>query len=708
MSLNIWRSWICKCGLFLAPGLVAAAVWWHYRYRLALATLVKSFRRFKSQGYIYTELDEDSREIRILTLLPGPFDAPIHIVLEPYSFTDESVPSYEALSYTWGQVEHPQTIWVGEDRFSKLEVTDNLAKALPYLRHEAKPRRFWIDAICINQQDLGERSSQVKRMPEIYSQASGVVVWLGPEKDESALAMSLLQDMGSGIVVDWNAYTSVSISDANLNVVDGSLTVAEERIAYSKEELSAIAALLSRHWFERLWIVQEICLACPNTSVQCGNTTMSWNDLSNSIFLLHTKRWEWYDPLEEQKIRARLYDIVTFIRIRYRSCNPFKTLLEATKNQNCSDPRDRVFAVLSLAEDLYMQPDYTKSISDTFQAVTLHYLKTTRSLDTVVSMGLRQNSDTGPTWIPDWSNLPRTNPIPPHLASGESEAVFHCEGNLLSVRGISVGTVSQVESFELSGLTRTAYVKMDSEIRRVIYSFFENKVASSEDLSALAQTLIPNALAHNYHPKDENDPTLQETIAYLATFIDSNGTIANADGDMADENPRIKRILDHIQFFCCDRALFCTDEGSFGLGPQTLRKGDLVTVLLGSNLPAALRPTNCDKWQVVGETYLHGFGDNEALLGPLDDGVTVVSRLDDGVGSWAYLNEKTGELASEDPRLGMLPPNWTRKQHEEQDRWTWFVNEQTGEERSKDIGDPRLDIGELEKLDVRLREFVLV
>ena len=49
-----------------------------------------------------------------------------------------------------------------------LPVTVNLFHALKYLRHEAISRTFWIDAICVNQEDLDERGKQVQRMADIY------------------------------------------------------------------------------------------------------------------------------------------------------------------------------------------------------------------------------------------------------------------------------------------------------------------------------------------------------------------------------------------------------------------------------------------------------------------------------------------------------------------------------------------------------------
>ena len=43
---------------------------------------------------------------------------------------------------------------------------------------------YWIDAICINQEDDLEKSSQVALMGEIYKEAANAIVWLGSTYDK--------------------------------------------------------------------------------------------------------------------------------------------------------------------------------------------------------------------------------------------------------------------------------------------------------------------------------------------------------------------------------------------------------------------------------------------------------------------------------------------------------------------------------------------
>jgi len=51
----------------------------------------------------------------------------------------------------------------------------------------------WVDALCIDQHNKDERAAQVRLMGQIYSGAVSVAIWIGPEYEESALALQLLQ-----------------------------------------------------------------------------------------------------------------------------------------------------------------------------------------------------------------------------------------------------------------------------------------------------------------------------------------------------------------------------------------------------------------------------------------------------------------------------------------------------------------------------------
>lgn len=59
------------------------------------------------------------------------------------------------------------------------DVRQNLWMALRHLKHKNQDRTIWIDALCINQEDItGEMSRQIPHLGRIYSEVSRVVVWM--------------------------------------------------------------------------------------------------------------------------------------------------------------------------------------------------------------------------------------------------------------------------------------------------------------------------------------------------------------------------------------------------------------------------------------------------------------------------------------------------------------------------------------------------
>src|SRR5579859_5412432 len=85
---------------------------------------------------------------------------------------------------------------------STMNLGRNLHSALHHLRLEQSRRIIWCDFICINQANLKERAQEVARMADIYRKARRVVVWLGPEADESALATKTIEYTGSQIRIE--------------------------------------------------------------------------------------------------------------------------------------------------------------------------------------------------------------------------------------------------------------------------------------------------------------------------------------------------------------------------------------------------------------------------------------------------------------------------------------------------------------------------
>lgn len=308
------------------------------------------------KAYRYHPLDEDAKEIRLLTLFPASLSSDIRGRLDVVPLHDQPFPEFEALSYAWGTSPNLSSILIDTDTgFSSLLVSQSLAEALPYLRHNERTRALWIDAICIDQQDLAERSSQVQRMADIYSSAAKVVIWLGPGSEDSALGLRCIKRMGSKVTVDWGLQTMTATTEI------GHWADIREKPYISDADGIAVYNVLNRNWFKRLWIWQEAWLA-REAVVLCGTHSSVWQNVRSTVYMLNAKPFHSY--VNDIITTADWISILSLCNQRERP-QPLVEMLQYTKTCSCTDPRDKIFALFSLLrgweQRSFPQPDYTKS-----------------------------------------------------------------------------------------------------------------------------------------------------------------------------------------------------------------------------------------------------------------------------------------------------------------------------------------------------------
>lgn len=170
----------------------------------------------KTGPYVYQPLDTKKSEIRLLMLQSSTKeDEPVKAQLQPYVLEVDGEPgavarapqalrTFKALSYTWGDTYKKVNITIDGHQFP---VTENLLAALKHIRNANKAAIaassgpvasfWWIDAICIDQENVLERNSQVGMMTRIYRKSHGVHVWLGETSEDSDLAFELVDKIAS-------------------------------------------------------------------------------------------------------------------------------------------------------------------------------------------------------------------------------------------------------------------------------------------------------------------------------------------------------------------------------------------------------------------------------------------------------------------------------------------------------------------------------
>ena len=171
---------------------------------------------------------------------------------------------YEALSWYWGTGPHnDKNILVHRDNLlHRLPISSSLHSALQALRHPTKARYLWIDAISINQNNIDERNHQVSMMERIFAFAESVCIWTGPSDEHTKNALDFIKNH---IVKVWKFDL---------------LTKPKQR----DKDWADLKILLTRPWFSRRWIVQEIALA-RKAELYCGRDCVGWKDFSVAVSL---------------------------------------------------------------------------------------------------------------------------------------------------------------------------------------------------------------------------------------------------------------------------------------------------------------------------------------------------------------------------------------------------------------------------------------
>ncbi|CAH0057524.1 unnamed protein product [Clonostachys solani] len=273
----------------------------------------------------YSPLDRDKQEIRLLELLPQSRDRKQKLfpTCRIFHACLPAGPRFTALSYVWGDVKNKQVILVDE---SPVLVTKNLYEAMMALRPIDEPLVMWIDALCINQADDDEKSWQVGLMQEIYRQAHQVLAWLGSADKHSDSVIDHLDCLGGKAELLTRELPSPQeYAWQNLPLVLGSLLRGGVPTAEMMKRLGSVRPLtredympffgfidayyeqngqkmmralkdfITRPWWGRVWVLQEIALP-ENARFVCGTKTISRDRCAAAI---RTYRMWWMSLAEK-------------------------------------------------------------------------------------------------------------------------------------------------------------------------------------------------------------------------------------------------------------------------------------------------------------------------------------------------------------------------------------------------------------------------
>lgn len=302
--------------------------------------------------FTHQPLDHRKPSIRLLEVLP---DRSPDGLIQCTMFHASTSAEYTCLSYMWSPPDLPPTEHVilvnGMEMLVRRNLFDFLDSVgtLPTLEKVPAsqpdfPMVFWIDALCINQQDTRERNHQVQQMGDIYSNAGCVVTWLGRCDDEIAPFISILF---KDIVVKRLSDTISSPS--------------EETIIEHSYKLKSY--IFSNRYWSRAWITQEIQLARHSTTV-LGPIRVTMSELWTKNLALWTLTLDrsLNHFLDGHNIEGN-EDPKNLVSLMYRF-----------HSRESSVPHDQIFSLLSLCDEpTKVDVDYSCSVEDiVYQVLDRH------------------------------------------------------------------------------------------------------------------------------------------------------------------------------------------------------------------------------------------------------------------------------------------------------------------------------------------------
>lgn len=511
----------------------------------------------------------------------------------------------------------------------------NLYKALRRIRQEHEDLTIWIDAICINQNGDTEKSHQVALMKTIYSNCKEALLFLcetpvcdtwesktPPTYEAAKAAFESLDFFAQNKHFD---ELPCFIKDS-----DGILLVSEQYDFHFR----SIDYLSGLTLWTRIWTVQEAVLPSRATFVWASEhlpaephlaAVTSWYDHRELCCSFYYWNMEDTAPICMDNLRDSARAIMRLkSEIRCQKCIELSYARSTCAEKVASDQRDLCFAVLGLVNcwdaDGLLIPDYSMPVRKALVTSTMRMLSTASWSFT----GRRTESRRLglPTWVPDWAvstmhtaNLTCDFRINSSLfhSSGNSKWEFQFRDDSLLSKALRVDALKVLGSSYETGDTDVYTLRRWMEMM---------SITEPPQLSGLDDAVDSfwRTAIHDLHGIGCSQR--RETATDYQKFSAALRALSTPLADIHDPTfyANLMRSTD-----CSFRRRFFMTEGSTpGLGYPEAQAGDEVYVLLGCDVPYLLR--RCDEkaslegidgelssFQVIGNCYLHGIMDGEAL-----------------------------------------------------------------------------------------------
>jgi Heterokaryon incompatibility protein (HET) len=647
---------------------------------------MEAAKRVPNQYFDYdtVPVDRERSEIRLIRLHLAGDDDPLICTMK--SFDLNRCPSYDPFSYVWGSGKKTPIQCNGV----RLDILPNLYHALKQYRSELEnigpageigseeepenghsgAKWIWADAMCIDQDNVEEKSWQIQLMRKIYEHGQTTWVWLGKDDKHTIEAFDLLytlldvrykQEMTSDkrqfFEIPWEEREDLGFPSFMISSAYRSLSL-----------------LLRRGWYTRVWVIQELALS-HDAVVNCGPSKLQWNQFNKAVEHASKMRL----PIFNSSIQFQCIDEMEAFRTmrrtkKHKLC--LQTLLVLARTRKATNEKDKIYALCGLADDvdegdLDIIPDYSDNVSveQVYRTVAETILRKTSRLDLLtIPRASRKSKLRLPTWVPDWSvsigsqgfanilGLPEQAPTPyaatppdiqPSIAFSEDMICLsgHVVDHIVAIGDKFTGGAMQGGLF----LLWLVYIPR----RQAVLNGWENICQlrfrrqyffTREDMTdAYWQTLVAGIFQggfraakqqyeeydHMVRSKVRKVPSLllnwlgpiailPVLIPLLKNVLEFSKQVTQHSQDIQANQPsRLASTLTFHLNAAEGRRMFRTSKGYIGLAPVLAQKGDEIVLCKGGSVPFILRRQSVKgskKCDLIGDCYVHGIMKGEAFV----------------------------------------------------------------------------------------------
>jgi hypothetical protein len=619
-----------------------------------------------ASGYDYHEVQSTAQEIRVLRIDPAcraNDSTTLRGVLEHISLANEPIGRFVAVSYHWGTSRRRVKIIIDGQSAT---IPKTAAIAIRNLSNVTS-HPLWIDALCINQNNLQEKSEQVAMMKEVYSKAVSVLIWLGAARRSTPAAIASIEKIYEQCLETTDRLKHLH---NHLYGTDGSPGFKYSDAPLPTCDWSALRTFYSFPWFGRLWVIQEIGLARSSTMYTTLHAIDAEKVILAARWMVHRKYARNYDGQEALGIESA--------SDMYRPAGrPLWNQLRRTHRAVCSKPQDRVYGLLGLLREetaSAITASYTRPLVEVYaQAIrvalyeagdltflqfgawfkspmsrTIWIKRLVRWLSCSSLMPHVSDDSHWPSWVlklhgqtSDKSGACRNVPV---FGRSNMTARFGLQtkildaGLTLNLKGVLVDTITLVGPVFtvdlLKNFARLAEVVIWC-LRHCHRESLQDEHINMRDL-ALCLTCGSNKVNMDAELGEGHTHAFEDFLRECQQHLKSQ----ECWNFKKAKHPRRGPLHEAFPAYFHDlwskainRRFYVTSTSMIGMGPPAAKVADHVCLLYGSEVPFLLRPLG-HYFELIGDTYLRTKGRScngkvwsEVIERDSSDSTTPESRL---------------------------------------------------------------------------------